>query len=62
MGETTLEQQLAVRRDECRARGHSFSTITQFGSLAPQQFVCMNCGASWRVHPDDIDKDFGQIR
>lgn len=57
--ETTPEQRAAVRRDECRSHGHSFDEIVKMSSLAPQGVRCSNCGSSWRIHPDDVDKDFG---
>lgn len=55
--ESTLEQRQAVRRDECRAHGHSFDTIGT--SSGPVRIVCSNCGASWRLHPDDAGMPWG---
>jgi hypothetical protein len=57
--ETTPEQRAAVRRDECRAHGHSFTEVLSGGTMAPQRVVCSRCGASWRVHPADVSLDFG---
>jgi hypothetical protein len=59
MTETTPEQRAAVRRDECRAHGHSFTEVATYGLLAPQSVVCTNCGAMWRIHPDDVHANFG---
>ena len=57
--ETTVEQRAAVRRDECRAHGHRFTETLVLRSLAPQSIICDNCGAVWRIHPDDVDANWG---
>lgn len=59
MTETTAEQRAAVRRDECRAYGHRFTEVTSMRSLAPQSVLCDTCGATWRIHPDDVSENFG---
>lgn len=58
--ELTHEQYLASRRDECRTSGHSFAEIVVIGSMAPSRVMCSCCGASWRVHPDDVGRAFGE--
>lgn len=58
--ETTPGQRQAVRRDECRVHGHRFSEVLKLGTLAPQSVICDNCGATWRIHPDDQERNFGQ--
>lgn len=59
MSETTHDQRMAVRRDECRAHGHTFDAVLVTGSLAPARFVCGRCGSSWRIHPEDQGQNFG---
>lgn len=60
--ETTSEQRAAVRRDECRLHGHSFTEVVALGCLAPQRVRCDNCGSVWRIHPEDVRADFGAER
>lgn len=48
-----------LKREECMHHGHSFSQVMTMGSLAPTLTLCTNCGASWRIHPEDAGKDFG---
>lgn len=59
--ETTLEQRLAVARDECRILGHTFDSWRTLDTLAPQGIMCLHCGSHWRVHPDDAHLDFGRM-
>jgi hypothetical protein len=58
--ESTYEQRMAVKRDECRMAGHTFSEIVAHQSLGPQAIFCSNCGVRWRIHPDDLNRDFGE--
>lgn len=51
--ETSREQRAAVARDECRRHGHRFRESLVLSSLAPRQVSCANCGALWRIHPED---------
>lgn len=57
--ETTPDQRAAVARDGCRTHGHSFGETLTLGSLAPQSVICSDCGSLWRIHPDDVGRNFG---
>lgn len=56
--EVTDDMRLAVKREECTAHGHSYTHVQVMHTLAPQHVVCSNCGSSWRIHPDDLRKNF----
>ena len=58
--ETTPDQRAAFQRDECRTNGHTFAEETTFGSIVPVAIICTNCGSRWRIHPDDVGRDFGR--
>jgi hypothetical protein len=48
-----------LRQEHCRGHGHDFGQVIKWGCLAPQSVVCKRCGAEWRIHPDDIQENFG---
>lgn len=56
--ESTPEERSRVRRDECRANGHSFEHVLEHGRLAPIEVFCGHCDSRWRIHPDDAGHDF----
>jgi hypothetical protein len=57
--ETSREQRRAVARDQCRMYGHSFDYAITMATFAPQRVSCSTCGSSWRIHPDDLTRNFG---
>jgi hypothetical protein len=59
MMEATAEQRTAVARDDCRVHGHELEMMLVLRSMAPQSIVCRRCGSSWRVHPDDVNENWG---
>lgn len=56
--ETTPEERMAVRRDECLVQGHRWDAVVRFGKELPTSFVCSNCGR--RILTDlsgELDRD-----
>jgi hypothetical protein len=45
-------------RGLCRAAGHDLTPVIVPPFLAPAAIVCGRCGTSYRIHPDDMYKDF----
>lgn len=64
LSELSTEELAEVRKlatqDGCLHYGHRFTHIMVEESLAPVEVICERCGASWRIHPDDRGKNFGQ--
>lgn len=63
--EVTDEMRLAVRRDDCRRRrSHGdfdvFVADAPASRLRPMTMQCRSCGSTWRIHPDDVGREFGQ--
>lgn len=48
----TFEEQMKVRRWECKMRGHGWDPVLKLGQETPDLFVCNHCGRTLRVVED----------
>jgi hypothetical protein len=59
--ESTHEERMKVRRDECRVRGHSWDAVNVFSREDPVAFICGNCGRRVEVCRHLKPQDFREI-
>lgn len=57
--ESTFDERMRVRRDECRLHGHSWDAFTPMGQQDPVRFTCSNCGRSLKAVPDEASVEQG---
>ena len=61
--DVTPAMRLAVARDRCNRVGHDFRVMGErMSTLAPQFVECSNCFSTWRIHPDDLNANWGTER
>jgi hypothetical protein len=49
--DVTNEMRQAVAEEQCRAVGHTYESVSEFGGSDPLAFLCSHCGRRWNVTP-----------
>lgn len=49
--EVTDQMRQAVAEEQCRAVGHTYESVSEFGRSDPVAFLCSVCNRRWNVTP-----------